>query len=260
MMNDEFSDKIVLVSAGGSGIGAAISAAFMHSGATVHICDIDQGLLDIALSDGIAASASLCDVSSPDQVAQLLSDVESRYGRLDILVNNAGIAGPTAAVEDVAIEDWDRTIQVDLSGAFYMTRSAVPLLKKAGAGSIINMSSVAGVYGYEARSPYVAAKWALVGLTKGWAMELGRHGIRVNAICPGCVDGPRIEAVIERDALTRGSTPEQVREVYQRQSSLRRFIKADEIANMALYLASEAGSGISGQAMVVDGNTEGTSS
>jgi NAD(P)-dependent dehydrogenase (short-subunit alcohol dehydrogenase family) len=130
------------------------------------------------------------------------------------------------------------------------------LLKQGAAGSIINMASSAGLHGCPLRSPYVASKWALIGLTKTWAMELGPAGIRVNAICPGSVAGPRIDGVIERDAARRGTSNEHIRESYQRQSSLRRFVDASEIASLAIFLASEAGAGISGQAMSVDGHTE----
>ncbi|XP_014680530.1 PREDICTED: D-beta-hydroxybutyrate dehydrogenase-like, partial [Priapulus caudatus] len=143
-----------------------------------------------------------------------------------------------------------------LSGSFMVARKAIPLLKQAGGGSIVNMSSNAGLFGCPLRSPYVAAKWAIVGLTKTWAMELGPYNIRVNAICPGSVAGPRIDTVIERDAAERGMQPQEIRDVYQRQSSLRRFVEADEVANMALFLASDLGKGISGQALSVDGNTE----
>ncbi len=152
-------------------------------------------------------------------------------------------------------EDWDRTLAVDLSGSFYVTRKAVPLLKRQG-GSIVNMSSTAGLFGCPMRSPYVAAKWAIVGLTKTWAMELGPAGIRVNAICPGSVNGPRIEGVIQRDATSRGMDPEEIRRVYLRQVSLRCFAEADDVAQMALYLCSDAGKRISGQAIGLDGNTE----
>lgn len=260
--NSEVQDqqRVVLVTAGASGIGAQIASAFSQQGDKVHICDIDQAQLELALEQGVASSASLCDVSDPLQVEALFDDLRQRHARLDVLVNNAGIAGPTAAIEDIAIDDWQRTLDVDLNGVFYVTRLAVPLLKQAGGGSIINMSSNAGLFGCPQRSPYVAAKWALIGLSKTWAMELGPEAIRVNAICPGSVAGPRIDGVIERDAAQRGSTPEKVRAIYQRQSSLRRFVDASEVASLAIYLASAAGAGISGQALSVDGHTESLSS
>lgn len=248
--------RVVLITAGAAGIGAEMAQAFLAENCAVHICDIDQALLDQALRDQRASSGSVCDVSQAHQVEAMFDDIRTRYGRLDVLINNAGIAGPTAAVEDIAIDAWDKTLAVDLHGAFYVTRAAVKWLKQSSSASIINMSSSAGLFGCPMRSPYVAAKWALIGLTKTWAMELGAAGIRVNAICPGSVAGARIDAVIERDALQRGTTADKIRNIYQRQSSLRRFVNASEVASLATYLASEAGAGISGQALSVDGHTE----
>ena len=248
-------NQVVLVTAGGSGIGQTITEAYLSLDAKVHICDVSQDLLDECRAAHPELSTSLCDVSDPAQVGAMFADIESRYGRLDILINNAGIAGPTAAVEDIEIESWQQTIAIDLSGNFYVARLAVPMLKRNG-GSIVNMSSSAGLYGCPLRSPYVAAKWAIIGLTKTWAMELGPFNIRVNAICPGSVEGPRIDGVIERDAAGRGMKPDEIRQLYQRQSSLRKFISAEDVANMAVFLSSAAGASISGQAMSVDGNTE----
>jgi NAD(P)-dependent dehydrogenase (short-subunit alcohol dehydrogenase family) len=248
--------KVVLVTGGGSGIGMAIAESFLKLGASVHICDVSRQMLDDCRESNPEMESSLCDVSDPLQVDALMDTIESSYGRLDILINNAGIAGPAAAVEDIEIADWQKTLDIDISGAFYVTRRAVPLLKRAGKGSIVNMSSSAGLLGCPLRSPYVASKWAMVGLSKTWAMELGPFNIRVNAICPGSVEGPRIDGVIERDAAERGLKPEEIRQLYQQQSSLRKFISAEDVANMATFLCSDAGASISGQALSVDGHTE----
>lgn len=249
-------DQVVLVTAGGSGIGRVISESFVSLGATVHICDASQTMLDECQKANPELGASLCDVSDPAQVDALFRTIESKYDRLDVLVNNAGIAGPTAAVEDIEIEAWQQTLDIDISGTFYVTRLAVPILKRAGGGSIVNMSSSAGLMGCPLRSPYVASKWAIVGLSKTWAMELGLFNIRVNAICPGSVEGPRIDDVIERDAAERGVSAQVIRDVYQRQSSMRKFVSAQDVANMVTFLSSDAGASISGQAMSVDGHTE----
>jgi NAD(P)-dependent dehydrogenase (short-subunit alcohol dehydrogenase family) len=198
----------------------------------------------------------VADVGLAADVDSVFSDLGKRHGRLDVLVNNAGIAGPTAPVEDVTVADWERTIAVDLNAHFYATRLAVPLLKASGGGSIVNISSSAAFFGYPLRSPYTASKWALIGLTKTWAMELGPHKIRVNAICPGSVKGQRIDTVIERDAQVRGVDAESVRRVYLEQTSLEIFVDAEDIANMALFLCSDLGATISGQALGVDGHTE----
>lgn len=255
-MPQSIENATVLITAGASGIGRVMAEAFLKQNAAVHIADISQSAIDDCLAANPTLSTSLCDVSDQDQVAQLFEDFKQRHQKLNVLVNNAGIAGPTAAVEDIQISDWQQTLNVDLTGTFMVTRLAVPMLKSAEGGSIINMSSSAGLYGCPLRSPYVASKWAIVGLTKTWAMELGPFNIRVNAICPGSVAGPRIDGVIERDAEERGITAKEIRDVYQRQSSMRDFVKAEDVANMAVYLASGLGAMVSGQALGIDGHTE----
>jgi NAD(P)-dependent dehydrogenase (short-subunit alcohol dehydrogenase family) len=175
-------------------------------------------------------------------------------GGLDVLINNAGIAGPTAKVEDISIADWDRTIAVDLNSMFYCTRRAVPLIKAVGGGSIINLSSIAGRLGYPLRTPYSAAKWAVVGFTKSLAIELGPSNIRVNAIQPGVVAGERVDRVISAKAKALGITFEAYREQFVSTISLRRMLSTQDIANMALFLATPAGQNISGQALSVCGD------
>jgi NAD(P)-dependent dehydrogenase (short-subunit alcohol dehydrogenase family) len=244
--------RSVLISGAASGIGRAIAEAFIADGASVTICDLSaEAIADFSAANP-AATAVQADVSSADDVARIFENIDS----LDVLVNNAGISGPSAGVEDVATDAWDDCIAVNLSGAFYMTHHAVPLLKQSKAGNIINMSSSAGLFGTPMRSPYAASKWGLIGLTKTWAMELGPHNIRVNAVCPGCVSGPRIDGVIDRDAKERGVSPDTIRDVYQRQSSMRTFVSPDEIADTVMFLTSDKAGKVSGQAMSVDGHTE----
>jgi NAD(P)-dependent dehydrogenase (short-subunit alcohol dehydrogenase family) len=251
--------QVALVTAGASGIGRCIAETLLAHECQVHVCDVSQSALDQFLLDNPQASGSLADVSDPVQVQGLFDDLASHYGKLNILVNNAGIAGPTARIEDIQVDEWDRTVSIDLNGQFYVTRLAVPLLKQNGGGSIINISSNAALFGFPLRSPYTASKWAMIGLTKTWAMELGESNIRVNALCPGSVNGPRIESVISTEAQQRGMCPENLRSVYQRQSSLRRFVDAQDVADMALFLSSNMGATISGQAIGIDGHTEGLS-
>ncbi len=246
----------VLVTAAAAGIGRAIAAAFMHSGASVHVCDLSEALLVDFKAAHSGLGVTRADVSDPAQVERLFQEVEAQLGGLDILVNNVGVSGPTAAVDEVSIADWQSTLAVNLNSHFYCMRKAVPLLKAAGGGSIVSISSTAGLMGYPMRAPYAASKWALIGLTKTLAMELGEFNIRVNAVCPGSVEGPRMDRVIAAEAKARNITEDTVRDGYQRQASLRTFVRAQDIANMVLFLCSEAGERISGQAMSVDGNIE----
>ena len=246
----------VLVTAAAAGIGRAIAAAFMHSGASVHVCDLSEALLVDFKATHSGLGVTRADVSDPAQVERLFQEVEAQMGGLDILVNNVGVSGPTAAVDEVSIADWQSTLAVNLNSHFYCMRKAVPLLKAAGGGSIVSISSTAGLMGYPMRAPYAASKWALIGLTKTLAMELGEFNIRVNAVCPGSVEGPRMDRVIAAEAKARNITEDTVRDGYQRQASLRTFVRAQDIANMVLFLCSEAGERISGQALSVDGNIE----
>lgn len=246
----------VLVTAAGSGIGRAIAETLLTNGARVHICDLSAERLaecQAALPD---IGATQADVADPRQVDPLFDAAVAHLGGLDVLVNNAGIAGPTGPVETLDPDGWDRTMAVNINSQFYCARRAVPLIKSAGGGAIINLSSAAGLFGYPLRTPYAASKWAVIGLTKSLAMELGDFGIRVNAICPGPVEGPRIDGVISARAQARGESFEAMRAAYQRQNSLHTFIQAQDIANLVLFLCSPAGSKISGQALSIDGNTE----
>jgi len=250
---------VAFISAGTAGIGLAIARHLRELQYRCFAIDIDGNAV-AAFNDEFGADcARLCDVSDADQVDATLAALLPDTGGIELLVNNAGIAGPTAPVEDIATEDWQRTIDVDLNSQFYCTRRVVPYMKRARGGCIINISSNAGLHGFPLRSAYSASKWAVIGLTKTWAMELGPWNIRVNAICPGSVRGPRIDRVIERDALERGMQADRIREVYERQSSLRTFVDANDVAAMVGFLASDAGVRISGQAIAVDGHTEGLS-
>ncbi|HEX8012629.1 MAG TPA: SDR family oxidoreductase [Casimicrobiaceae bacterium] len=246
----------VLVTAGAAGIGRAFAEVFTEAGAKVFICDVDKAALEAFRAARPDIGGTLADVADPKQVDALFDAAAAFLGGLDVLINNAGISGPTAPVEAIDIADWDRTISVDLNGMFYCTRRGVPLLKAAGGGSIINLSSVAGRLGYPLRTPYAAAKWAVVGFTKSLAIELGPANIRVNAIQPGIVEGDRIERVISAKAKALGISFDQYKQQLLSKVSLRRTVSPLDIANMALFLATEAGQNISGQALSVCGNVE----
>src|SRR5258708_2795273 len=237
-----------VVTAGAAGIGRAIAIAFADHGAKVLICDVDKKALADMKRARPDIDAMLADVSKPGHVDKLFNRV-GRRGRLDILVNNAGIAGPTARVEDILPAEWERTLAVNLNGMFYCTRRAVPLIKKAGGGAIINLSSVAGRLGFPLRTPYSSSKWAVVGFTKSLAIELGPAKIRVNAIQPGPVAGPRIERVIAAKAKAVGVSFKAQEKSMLANVSLRRFVTAEDVAATALFLAAKAGSNISGQAI-----------
>jgi NAD(P)-dependent dehydrogenase (short-subunit alcohol dehydrogenase family) len=245
----------VLITAGAGGIGRVMTQTFVEAGAKVHICDVVQSAIDETVK-ALGVTATLCDVSDPKQVDQLFADVKKHLGGLDVLVNNAGIAGPTGKVEEIGIEDWRRCIDVDLNGMFYCTRLAVPMLKAAGGGSIINLSSAAGRLGFPYRTPYAAAKWGVVGFSKSLSMEVGTDSIRVNAIQPGVVEGERIDRVIEAKAKAVGISFEEQKRISLERVSMRSMVSPQDIANMALFLASDAGKHITGQAISVCAGVE----
>jgi NAD(P)-dependent dehydrogenase (short-subunit alcohol dehydrogenase family) len=247
----------VLVTAGGSGIGAAVARAFHEAGSRVHVCDINQSALSKLSAEVPTMTSTVADASIARDVDLVFDDVKGILGGLDILVNNVGIAGPTASVQDIDRNDWERTVAVNLNSQFYFAQRAVPMLKESTANPcIIAMSSVAGRLGYGFRTPYASTKWAIVGFMKSLAIELGPHGVRVNAILPGVVEGDRMNSVIAHRAATLGMSFEQMREEYLKKISLRRMVTLDDVAAMALFLGSRAARNVTGQAISVDGNLE----
>lgn len=252
----------VLVTGGASGIGLVIARAFVDAGSRVHVCDASQAAIDALLeaesqAECNAITATLADVADKDAVERVFADADAQLGGLDVLINNAGIAGPTGGIDEIDVHEWEQTIDVNLNAQFYFARRAVPLLRGArDGGAIIALSSVAGRLGYAYRTPYSATKWAVVGLTKSLAIELGPAGIRVNAIQPGIVKGPRIQRVIEARAKQLGLSYEDMEKEYLAKISLRRMTTPEEVAATALFLCSPGGSGISGQAISVCGNVE----
>ncbi len=242
----------VLVTAGGSGIGRAMADAYAADGFDVWVTDVDQAALASLPADWHAHQVD----ASDENAVSALFDKISLAGGLDVLCANAGIAGPTALIEDIALSDWQKCVSVNLEGAFLATKYASPMMKAAGAGAIIYTSSTAGIYGYPNRAPYAAAKWAIIGLMKTTAMELGPFGIRANVICPGAVEGPRMEGVLEREAAAKRMTRDQVYDGYASGTSMRSFVEATDIANMALFLGTAPSRLVSGQVIAVDGHTE----
>jgi NAD(P)-dependent dehydrogenase (short-subunit alcohol dehydrogenase family) len=242
----------VLITAGASGVGLAMAEGFAEAGAQVWVADVDGAALD-SCPDGWRKT--VLDVTDETSMAAMFAEVAEDWGGLDVLCANAGIAGPTALVEDVSLEAWRACLAVNLDGAFLAAKYAAPMMKAQCGGAMILTSSTAGQYGFPNRAPYGAAKWAVIGLQKTLAMELGPHGVRANAICPGAVEGPRMEGVLEREAVTKGMTRDQVYAGYASGTSMKRFVEGRDIAAMAVFLGSDAARLVSGQVIAVDGHT-----
>lgn len=246
----------VLITAGGSGLGLAMAKAFLDDGAVVAVTDMDEGALSEAAKAHPGLVTFKADASNEDEMREVFDRLKAEWTTLDVVMANAGIAGPTAGIEDVKLADWQRCIAVNLDGAFLATSLAAPWMKEQGHGVMTLTSSTAGLFGYPFRSPYAAAKWGIIGLMKTLAMELGPYGIRANAICPGAVEGDRMDRVIAKEAEARGMSETEIRDGYADCVSLKRFVTAEDIADMALFLASPMAKNVSGMAMAVDGHTE----
>src|SRR5215475_3912937 len=246
----------VFVSAGASSIGRAIADMLIAHGARLHVCDVSEEFLADFRKTHPKHAATRTDISSDSEVAALFRDVQASLGGLDALINNAGIAGPTGGVEEITPADWRRCIDVGLTGQFLCAHHAVPMLKAAGGGAIVNMSSAAGRHGYAYRTPYAAAKWGVIGFTQSLAKELGPANIRVNAILPGIVEGKRIESVISARAKQLGISYDEMETKYLERVSLRRMVSPHDVAAMVAFLLSPMGENLSGQSLGVDGNVE----
>ena len=250
------SARSVVVTAGAAGIGRAIARAFLAEGDRVHVVDVDGGAIRTLQSEIPEISATEGDVTDEALVERVISGRVEETGGIDVMVNCAGIAGPAALAEDVSLEDWRRCLGVNLDAAFLFAKHVIPNMRNRGSGCIINISSTAGWHGYPMRSPYASAKWAVNGLTKSLAMELGPVGIRVNAICPGSINGDRMDRVIAAEAKNKGVSAQEIRDAYTRGCSMRTFIDAEDIADMAIFLASDKAARVTGQILNVDGHLE----
>jgi NAD(P)-dependent dehydrogenase (short-subunit alcohol dehydrogenase family) len=245
-----------LITAGAAGIGREFARAFIATGAKVFVCDIDTASVDAIAKEIPGLITRVCDMSRRAEIERMVPDAVARLGGLDVLINNAGISGMTLPVADYPPDDWDKVVAVNLTGMFDVTRLAIPHLKQSEAGVIINMSSIAGRYGFQNRSPYAATKWAVIGFTKTLAMELGEWGIRANAIAPGAVEGDRIERVFAGRAQISGKTMDEVRADAMAAQSIKAMIEPKDIAALAVFLASDAAKSISGQVMPIDNDRQ----
>ena len=257
-MKINLSKKNYVISAGADGLGFAIANKIINSGGKVYLSDINKSKIDKINSNKKYYNkifAQHLDCTNPKDIKAYFNSLKN-LKKIDGLINNIGIAGPTKYLQNISIDEWDNTIKTNLSSHFYYTKFAIPFLKKTKRASIINLSSTAGLFGYAQRSPYTSSKWAIIGLTKTLAVELGKFKIRVNAICPGAVNGDRMDRVINAKAKLIKSTSKKVRKELESMVSLNTFVEKEDIASMALFLLSDASENVSGQIMTVDGNTE----
>ncbi len=250
--------KNIIISAAADGIGWAIAKSFLEKGYIVYLSDINQQKIDEINEHPLINKKIFIDnvdANNPDSVEKYFDGIKEKTLTIDALINNVGIAGPTGPMEGLSISNWKNTIEVNINSHFYFTKYAIPLLKANNGGSIINISSTAGLFGFPLRTPYTASKWAVIGITKSLAIELGDFNVRVNAICPGSVSGDRMKRVIEAKAKSIGIPAEELQQDYESMVSLKTFVDKEDIANMALFLISNEAKRISGQVMTVDGNT-----
>ena len=257
MANQSLKNKKIVISAGASGIGWATAKVCISRGAQVFLCDINDkliGKINKIKKYKNKIFAYECDASNENEVINFFSKILKKTKKIDALINNIGISGPTGTLEKIDSEEWERTLQVNVVSHFYFTKQAIPIIKKNKKGSIINLSSGAGIMGFPLRSPYAASKWAIVGLTKTLAMELGKFKIRVNAICPGTIKGDRMKRVVRDKAKFLKTPQSMVEKEFISMASMNSWIYEDDIGKMCAFLISNDSERVSGQIIGVDGN------
>ena len=258
-MLETLKNKKIIISAGASGIGWATAKICLSRGAFVYICDLDLKALNKIKkhsSNNKRLFSYNCDASNEEEVSNLFNQIKKKTNNIDALINNVGVAGPTGSLEKLNSEDWENTLHTDVNSHFYFTKKAIPLIKKSKNGSIINISSTAGILGFPLRSPYAASKWAIIGITKTLAMELGKFNIRVNAVCPGTIKGDRMKRVIRDKAKFTKISRKSIEKDFISMSSMKQWILEDDVGKMCAFLISDDSSKVSGQVISVDGNTE----
>ena len=250
-------NKKIIISAGASGIGWATTKVCLSRGATVYLCDIDIKLLNKIKKHPLIKKklfAYKCDASIEDEVSNFFNQISKKTKKIDALINNVGVAGPTGTIEKLSSDDWEKTLKINVISHFYFTKLAIPMLKKNKGGSIINISSGAGIMGFPLRSPYAASKWAVIGITKTLAMELGKFKIRVNAVCPGTIKGNRMVRVIKDKAKFLKVSKKLIEKDFVSMASMNCWIYEEDIGKLCSFLISSDGERVSGQAIPVDGN------
>ncbi|MFJ6376148.1 SDR family oxidoreductase [Pseudarthrobacter oxydans] len=245
----------VVITAGAAGLGFEIASQLLQEGAEVAILDVDTAAVDEARLALPHLHAAVCDISDRSAVSEAVRVMKADLGGVDVLINNAGISGNTSPIQDADPDDWEATLGVNLTGTFNVTRAVVPHLLESPHGSILNISSVAGLHGFPHRAPYSASKWGIIGLTKTLSIELGTHGIRVNALCPGSLDSPRGRRVINALAVSRSVPVAEIEESVLSKMAIKKFVPLAEVARMACFLASPVNTTLTGQVIAVDGNT-----
>lgn len=245
---DRLKGKVAVLTGAASGIGAATLRRFAEEGASVVCADINdeagEAVVAKLQAEGAIAAYRHCDVSQLSEVEATVEFAVKNYGGLDVIFNNAAWSGG-GYVADIDPEVWDKSLAVMLDGVFYGMRAAIPVMLERGGGSIINTASVEGMFGEIMAAPYTTAKAGVINLTRNVAVEYGRKGIRANAICPGAVETPMLDVLVEVSPNSR--------EEMMAQHAIGRFIRPEEIANVVLFLASDEASAITGAAIVVDG-------
>jgi len=250
-------NKKIIISAGASGIGWATTKICLAKGAIIYLCDIDNKSINKVKKSPLYNKrlfAYECDASDEDEVSNFFNQINKKTKKIDALINNVGIAGPTGTIEKLSSDDWEQTLKTNVISHFYFTKFSIPMLKKNKGGSIINISSGAGIMGFPLRSPYAASKWAVIGVTKTLAMELGKYKIRVNAICPGTIKGSRMVRVIRDKAKFLKVSKKLIEKDFVSMASMNSWIYEEDIGKMCSFLISKDGERISGQAIPVDGN------
>ena len=256
MINQSLKNKKIIISAGASGIGLAITKVCLNRGATVFLSDINEKFINKLKKSNKSTKLHIfkCDASDEDQVKNLFEKIKKKTSKIDCAINNVGIAGPTATFEKISLRDWEKTLRTNVISHFLFTKLSIPMIKKNKGGSIINISSDAGVMGFPLRSPYAASKWAVIGITKTLAMELGKYKIRVNTILPGTIKGDRMIRVVRDKANFLKISKKKVEKEFLSMSSMRSWIYEDDIGKMCSFLISDDALRISGQIIGVNGD------